>query len=564
VAYYAGRGVYQYSRSLTAALALQGGWLLFQQALLAITRIQNEPLLIMSGLALSIPIVALIFADKMQTKSFLGNSELGLALICGAIVAFGVISKITFAPFALVVFLFLKTARERIAFILMMACTALVLLLPVYPYLPRMATWFTSLALHNGRYGGGEVGLPSAQTMGANVTFLFQSEPLVFLLYPYYAIVLAWSKLSATTGEEGHVAAARRFLFATMIGTLVSLAATIKHPAAHYLIPAIVLATVGATPAVLLLENAARGKGPRNVLIGAGLLLGVWGIYLTCTRMLTWNRSIEEYRRSVFSLERALGGTPGCKVIGFYRSSLPTFALSFGNDYAASMQSEALAKVYPEAINLNIFSGKISRFDGTVQVSDIRRAISNGQCYLMEGTKNLPQDYLKPLSGLSMKPVAEGINEGVYRLELVGEIRPLESVVHFPSDAVIREAEAFDTGTVERETTHWGVGIGVILSPRPPAYAEYHVNLKPGKYELWVRYASGEARPLTIRINGSMLRDDAASEPTSGWDPKDQMWQMVGTTDMSGSNTLRLESGSPFPHVDKIGFVPVHLTESKK
>jgi hypothetical protein len=174
----------------------------------------------------------------------------------------------------------------------------------------------------------------------------------------------------------------------------------------------------------------------------------------------------------------------------------------------------------------------------------------------MQGTRNIDKQYLKPMVGLGLEPIYEGSNEGLYRLKLEGEVKPLIGDAVLPRGSVSLEAEAFTSGTVERDSRNFGRDIGVITSPRYPAYAEYSVNVTPGKYELRLRFASGESRPLTVRLNGEVVSTTGATDSTGGWGPQNQMWQPVALVEMRGSNVIRLESASPFPHVDKLGLVP--------
>jgi len=123
---------------------------------------------------------------------------------------------------------------------------------------------------------------------------------------------------------------------------------------------------------------------------------------------------------------------------------------------------------------------------------------------------------------------------------------------------VVVEAETFLRGDVQ--VTPSG-GITYIESAgRTAAFTEYEVNLPAlGEYQLGIRYASGEARPIRLRLGGRLLGERLAGRVTGGFDPGRQQWHSEGVYSLpAGKQVLRLEQvvGS-LPHVDRIAFVPV-------
>ncbi|MCZ6793154.1 MAG: DUF1549 domain-containing protein, partial [Planctomycetota bacterium] len=123
--------------------------------------------------------------------------------------------------------------------------------------------------------------------------------------------------------------------------------------------------------------------------------------------------------------------------------------------------------------------------------------------------------------------------------------------------AILREAEAFDRGDLTVDTTNWGPGIGVLLHE---GHAEYDLELpRGGRYQLELRYAAQESRPVRIIVNGDVVKDDGARDVTGGWHAKHQRWHVEGAFDFRrGRNVVRLERRSgPVPHIDKLLLVPV-------
>lgn len=78
-----------------------------------------------------------------------------------------------------------------------------------------------------------------------------------------------------------------------------------------------------------------------------------------------------------------------------------------------------------------------------------------------------------------------------------------------------------------------------------------------GRYRLDVEFAAMEARPVTILINGMVVRSDALNETTGGWSEANQSFRTQGYFDLrAGENRIRLERSNVFPHIRALRFVP--------
>ncbi|MBX3112700.1 MAG: DUF1549 domain-containing protein [Fimbriimonadaceae bacterium] len=128
-----------------------------------------------------------------------------------------------------------------------------------------------------------------------------------------------------------------------------------------------------------------------------------------------------------------------------------------------------------------------------------------------------------------------------------------------PKDAVVSEAEDFVRGNVGKDTTGYGKGVGVVYNVGTfPNQAEYSVTVPTaGPYQLDVRYASGDPRPVRVLVNGGLALSSAAGQVTGGFYPAQQRWSAEGVVVLrAGSNTVQFERDSYFPHIDKFLLVP--------
>ncbi len=106
-------------------------------------------------------------------------------------------------------------------------------------------------------------------------------------------------------------------------------------------------------------------------------------------------------------------------------------------------------------------------------------------------------------------------------------------------------------------------GVNVLLNGAPcngrPNAAEYEFFVvSGGLYRMSAEYASAEARPLKIILNGSVVMTDAMAQPTGCWTEDCQRSIPQGNVTLAtGPNTLRLERPNVFPHLRSITFEPL-------
>ncbi|HEU4753288.1 MAG TPA: DUF1549 domain-containing protein, partial [Armatimonadota bacterium] len=176
------------------------------------------------------------------------------------------------------------------------------------------------------------------------------------------------------------------------------------------------------------------------------------------------------------------------------------------------------------------------------------------------------EEALKQLTG---RLHAEAMERVVARLDryllagLQADIQPVpggEPDLSRPG-ALVLEAEKFARGDVLVNTTTYGQGIGIIESAgRTNAFTEYEVTLPPAdRFELAIRYASGETRPVEVLLDGQSLVKDAAAKATGGFGPSNQLWEtQVVFSAAAGKHRLRVnQAAGALPHLDKLAIVPL-------
>jgi hypothetical protein len=144
------------------------------------------------------------------------------------------------------------------------------------------------------------------------------------------------------------------------------------------------------------------GGLPRRVWL-ALLLLVSWTGYEAFRhnwgRMWWYSGWKREYREQVAAVAARRDSLGDCRVVGYYRSSAPTFALRLGNDLAGQLQQQALERVYPGQVH--VVDGSFRHWDHRVADDELRDLLRAGQCVLVQGNaKAQPQ-----LEGFRLEPL---------------------------------------------------------------------------------------------------------------------------------------------------------------
>lgn len=125
--------------------------------------------------------------------------------------------------------------------------------------------------------------------------------------------------------------------------------------------------------------------------------------------------------------------------------------------------------------------------------------------------------------------------------------------------SIILEAEQYARGNLVRDFTTYGQGIGVVYnSGKVPNYAEFDFLIPAdGIYQVEVRHAAAESRPVRLKLDNSAELEEVASAVTGSWTPESQQWSVAGYFSLkSGPHRLRMERNGPVPHIDKFALVP--------
>jgi hypothetical protein len=129
------------------------------------------------------------------------------------------------------------------------------------------------------------------------------------------------------------------------------------------------------------------------------------------------------------------------------------------------------------------------------------------------------------------------------------------------AESLYVEAESSTSTTLRTDRATWGSPDCAVLHSHQagPQFAEWTIAApRPGRYQLLVRYAAKEARPMRVLLDGAVVAAAALEAATGDWLPPHQQWHEAAAFELAaGERTLRLEAtGQYVPHLDALFLQP--------
>ena len=352
-------------------------------ALGATGQVQPEPLVI--PLAMAVTLLAIPRNDQSSAHLYLRAALFGVAL------GTGIITKVTFAPLILLIFVFSSLLAILIAGISTLI-TASILLLPILSKLDVSYGWFKALITHQGFYGGGPEGIAPLDRLLSAALDLIGSEPLIAVGALVAAIGFYCVRVSgAAPANPGWI----RFYLATVAVSMAQLLIVAKHPMPRYLMPGLASAAIFVPLALYHINSCISVKVrafARVVLFGVAAILFARAVYTSVARYLMTQTD----KKETVAIQ-AFAADMDCKLIPYYRASGLDYALTFGEYWGGNSFGKQLAALYPDLVNYNPGSGLFEAFGSTF--SDPAAQMGNRQWCLIgdydQGLMKFPNAEIK-------------------------------------------------------------------------------------------------------------------------------------------------------------------------
>lgn len=122
-------------------------------------------------------------------------------------------------------------------------------------------------------------------------------------------------------------------------------------------------------------------------------------------------------------------------------------------------------------------------------------------------------------------------------------------------------ADKFQEGNFNRGNHAFGNGIIIDGGLKSSGFGVYQFfsNID-GVFDFWVRYASGDKRPVRLYVNDKIFSTNALEAITGGFSSEYLKWSFVGVVKLfRGNNTFRIECEGCIPHIEQFRFKPVSI-----
>ena len=410
--FWTGLRLFSRTGNLLPALIMQFTLLCFFQVQVSFGRVSPEPFLVFSILLLAPLLIAEVFPDKRETAR---QATIVRPLMTGVVLGLGLAAKVTFFPLLLLIFVF-EGWRKKITILASCFVSVILFTLPIWPAYVKMVRWFIAILLHEGYYGEGPVGLPAIGTLLLNAKALVFGEPLLLASCAFYLLGSLVIKDGQSRNNVIPERKTKRFLRIGCLIILTQIAVTAKHPHLHYLLPSMVLSCIMNAGLIYVLLNDEQQRHKLFSMVFVIVLL------IACVfngiRVKAWMEENKQYASSTADLLAKVRNIDHSYEVGFYRSSLPQYALAFGNAFAGLLYGKELSKLYPNIIFYQKWQDFFYTFEGKIiDKYYLRALIDSGAKFIMVGTP----ESLKERDWIITEPLFVTPDEGIFRLVRIKE-----------------------------------------------------------------------------------------------------------------------------------------------
>jgi hypothetical protein len=302
------------------------------------------------------------------------------ALLSGAIVGFGLATKITLFPLLLYALMF-KEIRTKTAFALAAAVSFIFFTLLIARSYLKFVAWIWNIAVHSESYGEGPVGLPSVYTLAGRGLAIIEAEPLTFAIAAASLLLVGFMYLRAC---HARLEGAARFILLTLAVLAVQMLATMKHFELRYTVPALAASAVSSS--VALVAIGAIRERLSAIAFVVMLAIATPKLTMNLNRFLADSYAADQIENAKIV---EMGSTTCGRIIPYYRSSSQQYALSFGNGFVGSRFSADLARLYPDFISYDIWNSTFETFSRIYNLSQIAY-VPHSKSFCLSGTIDLP------------------------------------------------------------------------------------------------------------------------------------------------------------------------------
>ncbi|MFP6711863.1 MAG: hypothetical protein VB913_09255 [Rhodospirillales bacterium] len=385
-------------KDIVGALFLQMGPFLSQLTLKFSLHVAPEPMLIATILVLCG--VMMLALRPGQLEKHRNAYVLTFAIIAG----FGIATKVTSAGLYLMPLFLLGRFRPIILYGVASVFFIVIFTLPATGSYPKIFDFLLVVALGNQHFGGGDLTIIDLATYPRNLLRV-SSRPMFWVILMVSMImvwVARWKRRDEDVARENSIKALAGLCLAFVAQGLI----VAKHPAGHYMIPALTASAMGLALIYFLSKALCdpAGKGRQAVRIGFFifllLLIGSNGrtIYKLDQELIGRVTKAQSINESLYF---------ECAKIYFWPTSNPLYALFLASWNTDNSFADVLQRLYPSQSSVFITPKGVLK--GMAKTRDLQSIANNYPCIYVRGSPLFvdPGKYILPFSDLAFSKISK-------------------------------------------------------------------------------------------------------------------------------------------------------------
>ncbi len=330
--YYIGAVVYRTTDSLQSVALIQTSSLLLNSSFFHVMYVNGEA----ASICASLFLLGVVLRETFDSEHSDNNrNRHWIPFLVGLLLAIAVTSKVTFAPYILLLFSMGSSKRILTSFLYFLA-TVLVILIPVRLRIKHFIEWIYRITVHSGYYGTGSRGYVDIADLPHH--FLQINEDYSFSIACLGVIIVLFVLHRGASPAASNIIDGRRrnrLLGLLLTASVLSAVIALKHYQGRYAIPMALL--TGTILLVVLHQYEAFGYSTKkkhfyHVFLGAisvSCLIYYVNLFISLSK--AYNSRVSE----LSAIETTISTFPNPVLVGDYRVPNLQYATQFGLSYVA-------------------------------------------------------------------------------------------------------------------------------------------------------------------------------------------------------------------------------------
>lgn len=437
---------FHFTRNILLAMILQAsiflsGTLLEQSW----ARFSPEPMLVIATGLMSITLLLYHFSGPDNRKHF--------HILFGMVSGFGLATKATFLPLALIPLIILRGYPSLKIYIKSMLISFLVITIPAIPSYPKMLEWFYKLFIKTGVYGKGETGIIDPANYLNDIMLVLKNHIIIVATIVSAMVVILIAILTNSSKRNLRKNDIFRTMVALSLAQVAGVLMVAKHyHADHYLLPIIAISGVLTVFIVLYVLDIVKSKLIRIAFPASILLLIIVFSMQNKQYLINAKKGYIETNIETEKFEKLLETDFSDHTLIHHIDRINRFsALKWGNAWSGGKYSSDLSDMHPDGL---FFKKNQWKFENWKEATDLKNIISKygKRIVLVDGQMTDPEIAQIKEKGIFLNTRYKGRVHSLHEIDTTASIqlfteniKPVWQLV-FDPDSISSDGQYFVCG----------------------------------------------------------------------------------------------------------------------